>query len=89
MQKILHLIGVQDSVAVLTKIGTFRQIGKGVGGMAGVLRGLWCDLKKFFFAHFFRLNASGRNAIVQSRYKSSDSMTLSFSAKVFSEYAKV
>ena len=32
MQKILHLIGVQDSVAVLTKIGTFRQIGKGVGG---------------------------------------------------------
>ena len=31
MQKILHLIGVQDSVAVLTKIGTFRQIGKGWG----------------------------------------------------------
>ena len=48
MQKILHLIGVQDSIAVLTKIGTFRQIGKGVGGMAGVSRGLWCDLKKFF-----------------------------------------
>ena len=88
MQKILHLIGVQDSIAVLTKIGTFRQIGKGVGGMAGVSRGLWCDLKNFF-AHFFRLNASGRNAIVQSRYKSSDSMALSFSAKVFSECAKV
>ena len=52
MQKILHLIGVQDSIAVLTKIGTFRQIGKGVGGMAGDSRGLWCDLKKFFFAHF-------------------------------------
>lgn len=86
MQKILHLIGVQDSIAVLTKIGTFRQIGKGVGGMAGVSRGLWCDLKKFF-SHFFRLNASGRNAIVQSRYKSSDSMALSFSAKVFSECA--
>ena len=41
--------------------------------MAGVSRGLWCDLE-IFFAHFFRLNASGRNAIVQSRYKSSDSM---------------
>ena len=40
MQKILHLIGAQDSVAVFAKIGTFRQIGKGVGGMAGVLRGL-------------------------------------------------
>ena len=51
MQKILHLIGVQDSIAVLTKIGTFRQIGKGVGGMAGVSRGLWCDLKKFLL-HF-------------------------------------
>lgn len=47
MQKILHLIGVQDSVAVLTKIGTFRQIGKGVGGMAGVSRGLWCDFENF------------------------------------------
>ena len=44
---------------------------------------------KNFFAHFFRLNASGRNAIVQSRYKSSDSMALSFSAKVVSECAKV
>jgi len=32
MQKILHLIGVQDSVAVLTKIRSFRQINKGVGG---------------------------------------------------------
>lgn len=57
MQKILHLIGVQDSIAVLTKIGTFRQIGKGVGGMAGVSRGLWCDLKKFLLhfseSHFF------------------------------------
>ena len=51
MQKILHLIGVQDSIAVLTKIGTFRQIGKGVGGMAGVSRVLWCDLKKFLL-HF-------------------------------------
>lgn len=88
MQKILHLIGVQDSVAVFAKIGTFWQIGKGVGGMAGVSRGLWCDLKKFF-AHFFRLNASGRNAIVQSRYKSSDSMALSFSAKVVSKCVKV
>ena len=47
MQKILHLIGVQDSIAVLTKIGTFRQIGKGVGGMAGVSRGLLCDPKIF------------------------------------------
>ena len=47
MQKILHLIGVQDSIAVLTKIGTFRQIGKGVGGMAGDSRGLWCDFEKF------------------------------------------
>lgn len=52
MQKILHLIGVQDSVAVLTKIGTFRQIGKGVGGMAGVSRGLWCDLEIFFLLIF-------------------------------------
>ena len=52
MQKILHLIGVQDSTAVFTKIGTFRQIGKGVGGMAGDSRGLWCDLKKFFFSFF-------------------------------------
>ena len=52
MQKILHLIGAQDSVAVFAKIGTFRQIGKGVGGMAGVLRGLWCDLKKFFLLIF-------------------------------------
>lgn len=52
MQKILHLIGVQDSIAVLTKIGTFRQIGKGVGGMAGVLRGLWCDPEKFFCSFF-------------------------------------
>lgn len=52
MQKILHLIGVQDSVAVFAKIGTFRQIGKGVGGMAGVLRGLWCDLEKFFIEFF-------------------------------------
>lgn len=52
MQKILHLIGVQDSIAVLTKIGTFRQIGKGVGGMAGVSRGLWCDLEKFFLLIF-------------------------------------
>lgn len=51
MQKILHLIGVQDSIAVLTKIGTFRQIGKGVGGMAGVSRVLRCDLKKFLL-HF-------------------------------------
>ena len=65
-----------------------RQIGKGVGGMAGDSRGLWCDFEKFFH-HFFLLNASGRNAIVQSRYKSSDSMALSFSAKVFSECAKV
>ena len=47
MQKILHLIGVQDSIAVLTKIGTFRQIGKGVGGMAGDSRGLWCDFENF------------------------------------------
>ena len=52
MQKILHLIGVQDSIAVLTKIGTFRQIGKGVGGMAGDSRGLWCDLEKFFCSFF-------------------------------------
>ena len=52
MQKILHLIGVQDSTAVFTKIGTFRQIGKGVGGMAGVSRGLWCDLKNFFCSFF-------------------------------------
>lgn len=52
MQKILHLIRVQDSVAVLTKIGTFRQIGKGVGGMAGVSRVLWCD-PKIFFIEFF------------------------------------
>lgn len=52
MQKILHLIGVQDSIAVLTKIGTFRQIGKGVGGMAGVSRGLWCDLENFFCSFF-------------------------------------
>lgn len=51
MQKILHLIGAQDSIAVLTKIGTFRQIGKGVRGMAGVSRVLWCDLKKFLL-HF-------------------------------------
>ena len=88
MQKILHLIGAQDSVAVFAKIGTFRQIAKGVGGMAGVSRGMWCDLKKFFCS-FFRLNASGRNALVQSRYKSSDSIALSFSAKVLSECAKV
>lgn len=47
MQKILHLIGVQDSVAVLTKIGTFRQIGKGVGGMAGVSFSLRCDPENF------------------------------------------
>ena len=52
MQKILHLIGVQDSIAVLTKIGTFRQIGKGAGGMAGVSRGLWCDPEKFFLLIF-------------------------------------
>ena len=52
MQKILHLIGVQDSIAVLTKRGTFRQIGKGVGGMAGVSCGMWCDLKKFFLLIF-------------------------------------
>ena len=52
MQKILHLIGAQDSIAVLTKIGTFRQIGKGVGGMAGVSRVLWCDLKKIFCSLF-------------------------------------
>ena len=52
MQKILHLIGVQDSIAVLTKIGTFLQIGKGVGGMAGVSCGMWCDLKKFFCSFF-------------------------------------
>ena len=51
MQKILHLIGVQDSIAVLTKIGTFWQIGKGVGGMAGVLLLVGCDLKKFLL-HF-------------------------------------
>ena len=88
MQKILHLIGAQDSVAVFAKIGTFRQTGKGVGGMAGVLRGLWCDLENFF-SHFFRLNASGRKAIVQSRYKSSDSIALSFSAKVVSKCVKV
>lgn len=52
MQKILHLIGAQDSVAVFTKIGTFRQIGKGVGGMAGVSLGLWCDLENFFLLIF-------------------------------------
>ena len=52
MQKILHLIGVQDSIAVLTKIGTFRQIGKGVGGMAGDSRGLWCYFEKFFIEFF-------------------------------------
>lgn len=88
MQKILHLIGVQDSIAVLTKIGTFRQIGKGVGVWPESRVGCGATLKNFF-AHFFRLNASGRNAIVQSRYKSSDSMAISFSAKVFSECAKV
>ena len=52
MQKILHLMGVQDSIAVLTNIGTFRQIGKGVGGMAGVSRGLWCDFENFFCSFF-------------------------------------
>ena len=52
MQKILHLIGAQDSIAVLTKIGTFRQIGKGVGGMAGVSLALWCDLENFFCSFF-------------------------------------
>ena len=89
MQKILHLIGVQDSIAVLTKIGTFRQSrtrGQGVWPESRV--GCGATLKNFF-AHFFRLNASGRNAIVQSRYKSSDSMALSFSAKVVSKCAKV
>ena len=45
-------MGVQDSIAVLTNIGTFRQIGKGVGGMAGVSRGLWCDFEKFFIEFF-------------------------------------
>lgn len=47
MQKILHLIGVQDSIAVLTKIGTFRQIGKGVGVWPETHVGCGATLKNF------------------------------------------
>ena len=72
-----------------TIFGTgFSDVTRGSGVWPESRVGCGATLKNFF-DHFFRLNASGRNAIVQSRYKSSDSIALSFFAKVVSICAKV